>query len=90
MVLRKRSSGLIEPRFLRPDDTPLVRPGWISTRGRPMRHDVSDLRRKAGACRQLAAASETEERRTLWLKRADEWERLAIRAERDGPNVATA
>jgi hypothetical protein len=38
------------------------------------------LRLKAEACRRLADLSEDSERKTLWLKRADDWEKLAIEA----------
>lgn len=42
--------------------------------------EAGELRRKAEACRRLAAIGETEERRTAWLRRADEWDKLAVDA----------
>lgn len=42
----------------------------------------TELRQKAEACRRLADSSESVERKDLWLKRADEWEKLAIEAEK--------
>jgi len=42
--------------------------------------EADELRRKAEACRRLAAIAETNERRAIWLRQADEWERLAVRA----------
>jgi hypothetical protein len=42
----------------------------------------SELRQKAEACRRLADISESAERKALWLKRADEWEKLAIEADK--------
>jgi hypothetical protein len=47
-----------------------------------MEDSVADLRRKAGACRQLAAMEDSAERKALWLNRAEEWERCAIEAEK--------
>ena len=43
------------------------------------------LRRKAEACRQLADVDQSAERKALWLKRADQWEQLAIEAEKHPP-----
>jgi hypothetical protein len=40
------------------------------------------LRRKAEACRLLAEMEQSAERKTLWLKRADQWEQLAIETEK--------
>ena len=42
--------------------------------------DAGELRRKAEACRRLAAMGETDEHTVAWLRRADEWERLAVGA----------
>jgi hypothetical protein len=42
----------------------------------------TELRQKAEACRRLADISESAERKALWLKRADEWEKLAIAAQK--------
>jgi hypothetical protein len=44
-----------------------------------------ELRRRAEACRRLADMAETEETRMAWLTRANEWERLATRAEKKLP-----
>jgi hypothetical protein len=43
--------------------------------------DSVEFRRKAEACRQLAAVQDSPERKALWLTRAEEWERCAIEAE---------
>lgn len=43
--------------------------------------DPDQLRRKAEACRELAQDSDALERKALWLKRVDEWEKSAIAAE---------
>jgi hypothetical protein len=42
--------------------------------------DVTLLRAKAEACRQLANIAEDEIRKALWLARADYWEKLAVLA----------
>ena len=42
--------------------------------------EAGELRRKAEACRRLAALGETGEHRAAWLRRADKWERLAVDA----------
>lgn len=42
----------------------------------------TELRQKAEECRRLADIGESAERKALWLTRADEWERLAIEAEK--------
>jgi len=36
--------------------------------------------RKADACRTLAKLSDTEERKALWIERAEYWEELALKA----------
>jgi hypothetical protein len=46
----------------------------------PMFDDVTLLRAKAEACRQLANIAEDEIRKALWLARADYWEKLAVLA----------
>jgi hypothetical protein len=48
------------------------------------------LRRKAEACRQLADVDQSAERKALWLKRADQWEQLAIEAEKHPPKSTEA
>jgi hypothetical protein len=55
-----------------------------------MVEDSIALRRKAEACRQLADLDQTGERKALWLKRADDWERLAIKAEKQAPKSTEA
>jgi len=47
-----------------------------------MLEDSIALRRKAEAWRQLADMDQSAERKALWLKRADDWEQLAIKAEK--------
>jgi hypothetical protein len=42
--------------------------------------EAGELRRKAEACRRLAAIGATEQRRAEWLRRADDWEKLAAHA----------
>jgi hypothetical protein len=44
--------------------------------------DPAQLRLKAEACRRLAAMFEEAERKALWIERADQWERLAVQAEK--------
>lgn len=39
----------------------------------------AELRKKADGCRVLAATSNSAERKTLWLARADQWEELALK-----------
>jgi len=51
-----------------------------------MLEDSIALRRKAEACRQLADMDQSAERKALWLKRADDWEQLAIKAEKRPKN----
>jgi hypothetical protein len=42
--------------------------------------EISDeFHRKAEACRRLADLSEDDVRKTLWIERAAEWDRLAIK-----------
>jgi len=48
------------------------------------------LRRKTEACRQLADVDQSAERKALWLKRADQWEQLAIEAEKHPPKSTEA
>jgi hypothetical protein len=43
--------------------------------------NAAQLRLKAEACRRLADLTEDAERKTIWLVRADHWERLAAKAE---------
>jgi hypothetical protein len=50
-----------------------------------MVEDFTALRRKAEACRQLADLDQSSERKALWLKRADHWEELAIKAKTQPP-----
>jgi len=52
--------------------------------------DPLALRRKAEACRQLADMDQGADRKTLWLKRADQWEQLAIEAEKHPPKSTEA
>jgi hypothetical protein len=47
--------------------------------------DPAQLRLKAEACRRLADLTEDSEHEALWQKRANEWERLATRAEKRQP-----
>jgi len=35
---------------------------------------AADLRRRAEACRRLADMSDTEDRKSLWRQRADDWD----------------
>jgi hypothetical protein len=42
-----------------------------------------ELRRKADACRQLAADAEDKWRKALWMERAQHWELEAARVERE-------
>ncbi len=45
--------------------------------------EPAQLRQKAEACRRLADMYEEDpERQTLWIERADHWEKLAIKAEK--------
>jgi hypothetical protein len=55
-----------------------------------MSEDPLALRRKAEACRRLADMDQSADRKTLWLKRADQWERLAIEAEKHPPKSTEA
>jgi hypothetical protein len=45
-----------------------------------MAENSVELLRKAEACRRLADLSEDLERKTLWIERATEWDRLASKA----------
>lgn len=48
-----------------------------------MLDEPAQLRLKAEACRRLADISHDHtERKALWLKRADDWEQLARKAEK--------
>jgi hypothetical protein len=48
-----------------------------------MLDEPAQLRLKAEACRRLADISDDRtERKALWLKRADDWEELARKAEK--------
>ena len=42
-----------------------------------MTETSADLLRKAEACRRLADIADDLERKTLWIERAVEWDRLA-------------
>jgi hypothetical protein len=42
--------------------------------------DPAQFRLKAKACRRLADIAEDEQRRALWIERADHWEQLAAKA----------
>jgi hypothetical protein len=55
-----------------------------------MSEDPVALRRKAEACRQLADMDQSADRKTLLLKRADQWEHLAIEAEKHPPKSTEA
>ena len=44
--------------------------------------DPAELRLKAEACRKLAVMFEEPERRALWIERASQWEKLAIKAQK--------
>jgi len=55
-----------------------------------MVEDPLALRRKAEACRQLASLDQSGERKALWLKRADDWEQLATKAETQAPKSTEA
>jgi hypothetical protein len=44
--------------------------------------EADDFRRKAEACRRLAAIEPSEDETSYWLRRADEWQKLAAEAER--------
>jgi hypothetical protein len=55
-----------------------------------MSEDPIALRQKAEACRLLADLDQSADRKTLWLKRADQWEQLAIEAEKHRPKSTEA
>jgi hypothetical protein len=43
--------------------------------------EISDaFHRKAEACRRLADLSQDDERKMLWIERATEWDRIAVKA----------
>lgn len=44
--------------------------------------DPAQLRLKAEACRRLADITDDAEREALWLKRAIDWEQLAMKIEK--------
>jgi hypothetical protein len=49
----------------------------------PMREEPERYKMRAEACRRLAAIADTEENRALWLKRADHWEEMAVKAAKE-------
>ena len=51
--------------------------------------EVSELRLKAEACRRLAEIEASDEDRTLWLQRAEDWERLAAQADKRAKAIAS-
>jgi hypothetical protein len=44
--------------------------------------EAADLRLKAEACRRLAEIEVNNDEKMLWLERAAEWDKLAIRADK--------
>jgi hypothetical protein len=51
--------------------------------GVPMGEEPGHLRMRAEACRRLADIADDEANKALWLKRADHWEEMAAKAEKE-------
>jgi hypothetical protein len=54
-----------------------------------MSDEAGQFRQKAEACRRLAAMSEDERRKLVWLERADYWAQLARKATKLPPRDET-
>lgn len=57
-----------------------------------MLNGPAELRRKAEACRDLADASDSPERKAHWIEQAAQWEAVAAKAEGklDEPTLSTS